>query len=85
MDALEGIARRAGPALVTARRFAEARQLAEVDSLTGLYNRRSFHQLLQRETARARRYERRLALIVLDLDGFKRSTTRPATSPATRC
>jgi diguanylate cyclase (GGDEF)-like protein len=72
VEALEGIARRAGPALVTARRFAEARQLAELDLLTGLYNRRSFHESLQREVARARRYERRLALIVLDLDDFKR-------------
>ena len=71
VDALEGIARRAGPALVTARRFAEARQLAELDSLTGLYNRRAFHDALQREVARARRYERMLALVVLDLDGFK--------------
>ena len=57
---------------MTARRFAEARQLAELDSLTGLYNRRSFHDALQREVARARRYERRLALVVLDLDDFKR-------------
>ena len=46
VDALEGIARRAGPALVTARRFAEARQLADLDALTGLYNRRSFHETL---------------------------------------
>jgi diguanylate cyclase (GGDEF)-like protein len=71
IDALEGIGRRAGPALVTARRFAEARQHAELDLLTGLYNRRSFHDALQREVARARRYERQLALVVLDLDDFK--------------
>jgi diguanylate cyclase (GGDEF)-like protein len=72
VDALEAIGRRAAPALVTARRFAEARQLAELDPLTGLYNRRAFHDALQREVARARRYERRLALVVLDLDDFKR-------------
>jgi diguanylate cyclase (GGDEF)-like protein len=71
VDALEGIGRRAGPALVTARRFAEARQLAELDSLTGLYNRRAFHNALEREVARARRYDRRLALVVLDVDDFK--------------
>ncbi len=71
VGALEGIARRAGPALLTARRFAEARQLADLDSLTGLYNRRAFHEALDREVARALRYERRLALIVLDLDDFK--------------
>jgi diguanylate cyclase (GGDEF)-like protein len=69
---LEGIARRAGPALSTARLFAEARQLADLDSLTGLYNRRTFHDCLAREVARARRYERRLAVLVLDVDNFKR-------------
>jgi len=69
--ALEGIARRAGPALWTARLFADARQLADLDSLTGLYNRRCFHDFLEREVARARRYERRLSVIVLDLDNFK--------------
>lgn len=72
VDALEAIARRAGPALLAARRFVEAKQLAELDSLTGLVNRRSFHDSLEREIARARRYERELALIVLDLDDFKR-------------
>jgi diguanylate cyclase (GGDEF)-like protein len=72
VDALEGIARRAGPALWTARLFAEARQQADLDSLTGLYNRRSFHDFLAREVARARRYERRLTVIVVDLDNFKR-------------
>ena len=61
-----------GPRSSTARRFAEARQLAELDSLTGLHNRRSFHESLEREVARARRYERQLALVVLDLDDFKR-------------
>jgi diguanylate cyclase (GGDEF)-like protein len=74
--ALEGIARRAGPALLTARLFAEARQLADLDSLTGLYNRRCFHDFLEREVARARRYERRLSVIVLDLDNFKRINDR---------
>jgi GGDEF domain-containing protein len=70
VGALEGIARRAGPALWTSRLFAEARQLADLDSLTGLYNRRCFHDFLAREVARARRYERRLAVVVLDLDNF---------------
>jgi diguanylate cyclase (GGDEF)-like protein len=71
-DLLDALAQRAGPALRNAQRFVEASQQAELDSLTGLANRRVFHELLQREVARSRRYGRRLALIVLDLDDFKR-------------
>ena len=81
---LEELAASAGPAVDNARRFREARQLADMDALTGLHNRRYFHETLAREVARAQRYERALALVVLDLDDFKRSTTGSATSPATR-
>ena len=68
---LEELALRAGPAIENARRFREARQLADLDALTGLHNRRFFHETLLREVARAQRYSRNLALIVLDLDDFK--------------
>jgi diguanylate cyclase (GGDEF)-like protein len=68
---LESLAARAGPAIDNARRFREARQLADLDALTGLHNRRYFHETLSREVARASRYQRELALIVLDLDDFK--------------
>src|SRR2546421_850817 len=68
---LETLALRAGPAIENAWRFREARQLADLDALTGLHNRRYFHEALARECARAHRYERKLALIVFDLDDFK--------------
>jgi len=68
---LEELALRAGPALENARRFREARQLADLDALTGLHNRRYFHETLARECARAHRYSRRLALVVFDVDDFK--------------
>jgi diguanylate cyclase (GGDEF)-like protein len=68
---LEELSQRAGPAIENARRFREARQLADLDALTGLHNRRYFHETLAREVARAHRYGRRLALIVFDLDDFK--------------
>jgi diguanylate cyclase (GGDEF)-like protein len=45
--------------------------LASTDSLTGLANRRSFDEHLQREWARAGRTQEPLALIILDLDFFK--------------
>jgi diguanylate cyclase (GGDEF)-like protein len=68
---LEELAARAGPAIENARRFREARQLADLDALTGLHNRRYFHETLAREVARAHRYGRDLALVVFDLDDFK--------------
>jgi diguanylate cyclase (GGDEF)-like protein len=68
---LEELARRAAPAIANARRFREARQQADLDALTGLHNRRYFHETLAREVARAHRYGRRLALVVFDLDDFK--------------
>ena len=68
---LEELAMRAGPAIENAKRFREARQLADLDALTGLHNRRYFHETLGREVSRAHRYDRRLALIVFDLDDFK--------------
>ncbi len=70
-DALDLLARRAGPAIANARRHDEAREQAEHDSLTGLHNRRLFYEFLNRELARGQRYERSLSLIVFDLDDFK--------------
>jgi diguanylate cyclase (GGDEF)-like protein len=75
-DGLEALGLRAGPALGNAQRFVDATRLSELDPLTGLGNRRVFHQVLAREVARSRRYGRRLALIVLDLDDFKRINDR---------
>ena len=71
VDEIEALALRAGPAIENASRFREARHQADLDALTGLHNRRYFHETLARETARAQRYNRRLALVVFDLDDFK--------------
>jgi diguanylate cyclase (GGDEF)-like protein len=75
-DALESLARRAGPAVSNALRFVEAREQAELDPLTGLHNRRVFYEFLGREIARAHRYDRYVSLIVFDLDDFKRINDR---------
>ena len=68
---VEEVAASAAPAIENARRFQEARQLADLDALTGLHNHRFFHETLEREAARAQRYNRELALIVFDIDDFK--------------
>jgi diguanylate cyclase (GGDEF)-like protein len=49
----------------------EARQLARVDALTGLGNRRAFDEALDVELARCRRTGSALSLIVADLNDFK--------------
>ncbi|WP_347989748.1 diguanylate cyclase [Methylomonas sp. AM2-LC] len=45
---------------------------AHIDFLTEIANRRYFIELAERELARTRRYQQSLALIMLDLDFFKR-------------
>jgi diguanylate cyclase (GGDEF)-like protein len=67
----EELAERVAPALENARRYQEARQQADLDALTGLHNRRYFHETLAREVARAHRYSRGLALVLVDIDNFK--------------
>ncbi len=59
-------------ALENTRLYSEVRRLAITDDLTGLYNRRGIFELGQRELLRMRRVRRPLAVILLDLDGFKR-------------
>ncbi|MGJ4730045.1 GGDEF domain-containing protein [Luteimonas sp. SDU101] len=60
-----------GQTSVEARYHEEIYQLATHDALTGLYNRRHFMDVLDREIARALRHGRDLALCILDVDLFK--------------
>jgi diguanylate cyclase (GGDEF)-like protein len=71
IEQAESLVQSAIPAIENARRYGEARKLAETDALTGLYNQRYFHETLRREVLRAQRYERNLALILFDVDDFK--------------
>ncbi len=52
--------------------YQTVKDLAMIDGLTGLYNRRAFEERLQIEIERSRRYENSLTLMILDLDKFKR-------------
>jgi diguanylate cyclase (GGDEF)-like protein len=49
----------------------ELELLARTDPLTGLLNRRGLEEALERETARARRTEGAVCLVLIDLDSFK--------------
>ena len=65
------IARFTGHQIVQSRRLEQAERTSRMDPLTGLGNRRALDEALQRELARHIRYQRTLALVVVDLDGFK--------------
>ena len=51
---------------------ARLRHMADHDALTGLFNRRRFEEELDRHIAHGRRYGMTGALLLLDLDDFKR-------------
>lgn len=65
------IARQLAVALESVRLQSAVRALTLTDELTGLHNRRFFDRELKRETERARRFGRSLALVLLDVDHFK--------------
>ena len=46
-------------------------ELANIDGMTGLLNRRQFLDLAGHEWARAARYQRQLSVLMLDIDHFK--------------
>ena len=59
---------------ITERRKAEEalRRLATIDSLTGLSNRRTFLEVADAELTRGRRYRHPTAVLMVDIDYFKR-------------
>ena len=50
----------------------ELTRIATVDAVTGLFNRRYFEDRLEAEVQRARRQQQDLALLMIDIDDFKR-------------
>jgi two-component system cell cycle response regulator len=50
---------------------ARTRRLASTDGLTEVYNHRTFQERLAQEVDRARRYNRPLSLLMIDVDRFK--------------
>ncbi|NJM58121.1 MAG: GGDEF domain-containing protein [Synechococcales cyanobacterium RU_4_20] len=56
--------------------YERERRLARTDGLTGLTNRRYFHELLEAEFLRSRRYHYPLTLAYIDVDNFKEVNDR---------
>jgi len=59
-------------AVETQRLLLATKRLAELDGVTGVFNHRHFRTLLDQEIDRARRARRPAALIMVDIDYFKR-------------
>ncbi len=68
---LEQLAAQITPPIANSQLYAQAREKARLDELTGLFNRRHFDERLREEINRQVRYGGAFSLIMLDLDSFK--------------
>ncbi len=72
LQALDILASFASIAIHHARAHDRVKQQAITDSLTGLFNRRCFESILNRELQRAARHRRELSLALIDVNDFKK-------------
>ena len=70
---MAAVADQVAVALDRARQFSSE---ARTDHLTGLANRREFERAMEREVALAERHDRRLSVMMIDLDNLKRINDR---------
>ena len=62
----------AGKALENAHLQRELQRIERHDTLTGVFNRRYFFELVQDEILRSQRYQSPLSVVLLDVDQFRR-------------
>ncbi len=72
VDVAAALAGHAMIAYDNARRFSSARELAAIDGLTGIYNRRQFLELADLQFAAAAPEQPAQAVIMIDVDHFKK-------------
>jgi len=71
IDLFTTLANQVAISIERAQLFQKVEQLAITDPLTELYNYRYFRERLNESLRRAKRYERPLSLLMMDLDHFK--------------
>ena len=69
---LESVADICAAAIQNTNYFERMRQLAYIDGLTGIHNRRFFEMRIVEELERAARFGGRMSVIMVDIDHFKR-------------
>jgi diguanylate cyclase (GGDEF)-like protein len=69
---LESVADMCATAIQNAHYYERVRQMAYLDGLTGIFNRRFFELRIMQEIERANRYDLALSVIMMDIDHFKR-------------
>jgi diguanylate cyclase (GGDEF)-like protein len=72
LQSLESVADICATAIQNAHYVERVKQLAYLDGLTGIFNRRFFELRIMEEIERARRYGTGMAVIMADIDQFKR-------------
>jgi diguanylate cyclase (GGDEF)-like protein len=72
LQSLESVADICATAIQNAHYVERVKQLAYLDGLTGIFNRRFFELRILEEIERARRYGSGMAVIMADIDHFKR-------------
>ena len=72
LQPLESVADICAAAIQNASYFDRMKQLAYVDGLTGIHNRRYFEMRVVEELDRAGRFQGRMSIIMVDIDNFKR-------------
>lgn len=72
VETMQALAHLAGLAIESANLFEETQKKSITDALTGLANRRRFDAFLSQEWAHAMRTQEPLALIMADIDSFKK-------------
>jgi diguanylate cyclase (GGDEF)-like protein len=71
-QSLESVADICATAIQNAHYVERVKQLAYIDGLTGIFNRRFFEMRIAEEIERARRFGAGMAVIMVDIDHFKR-------------
>jgi len=69
---LESVADICATAIQNAHYVERVRHLANIDGLTGIFNRRYFEKQIADELERSRRYDTELTVMMVDIDHFKR-------------